>query len=179
MMHVLATVSIYGFAGLLVWAAVSDFGTFIIPNRICVALVVLYPAYVLAASVSAAQPVPWIGALFTAAGVFLAGLFLFAARAMGGGDVKLMSSTALWAGTGLIVPFLIVTVLAGAVLAGVVAVRICVNAVREGADGVVTPGALVLGIANIRHVPLAKVQVPYGVAVATGGLYVAFRLLSG
>lgn len=179
MMHFLVTVSIYGFAGLLVWAAVSDYGTFKIPNRISAALVLLYPAYVLAETGATLQPVPWIGALITAAGVFLAGLFLFATKAMGGGDVKLMSSTALWAGTALVTPFLIVTVLAGAVLAGVIAVRICVTAVREGADGAVTPGGLVMGIVNIRHVPLAKVQIPYGVAVAAGGLYVAFRLLTG
>ena len=35
-------------AGLLIWAAVSDIRSYLIPNKIPLALVALYPAYLLA-----------------------------------------------------------------------------------------------------------------------------------
>ena len=37
------------FAGLLVWAAWSDLRDFLIPNRICLAIAMLFPAHVAAA----------------------------------------------------------------------------------------------------------------------------------
>jgi prepilin peptidase CpaA len=66
---------------------------------------------------------------------------------MGGGDVKLLASTSVWAGPALVFPLLMVTALAG---------------------GLVAVGVLA---ARRRRSPL-----PYGVAIAAGGLVVAQRL---
>ena len=44
------------FAGLLVWAAWSDLRDYVIPNRICLAVAVLYPAHILATGAYATIP---------------------------------------------------------------------------------------------------------------------------
>ena len=81
------------FFGLLAVAVLADLEALRIPNRFCLALVAIYPAHVLASPVA----VDWSGALMLVA-VFAAGLVPFAAGWVGGGDVKLMAATALWAG---------------------------------------------------------------------------------
>lgn len=154
-----------GFAGLVAWAAFSDFTRFLIPNRICAAIVALYPAYV----ITSAGPVDWQGAALLAGATFAVGTALFALRLVGGGDVKLLTAVILWAGPALFWPFIIVTVLTGGVLAlsaavthrywRTLAVRVIGRAtgIEEGA----LPEAL---------------SVPYGVAIAAGGLFAAVRL---
>lgn len=151
------------FAGLLVWAARSDLRDYTIPNRISLAIAGLYPAHILAAGSIDAIP----GAVIVATIVFAAGFAFFALRIAGGGDVKLMSATALWAGQTQIIDLLFVTALAGGVLAAGLATR----AWRQSA--VATPdGTLVLRIGAIRGT-----KVPYGAAIAAGGLYVAAGFL--
>ena len=146
------------FAGLLVWAAWSDLRDYIIPNRISIAIAALYPAHILATENIHILP----GALIMAAVVFAVGFAFFALRIAGGGDVKLMTAAALWAGQPQIIEFLFVTALSGGVLAAFLAIR----AWRENA--VCTPeGSLVLRIGAIRDT-----KVPYGAAIAGGGLYV-------
>ncbi len=86
------------FFGLLAVAVLTDVETLRIPNRLCLALVAIYPAHVLASPVA----VDWPGALMLAVAVFAAGLVPFAAGWVGGGDVKLMAATALWVGPGLV-----------------------------------------------------------------------------
>jgi prepilin peptidase CpaA len=79
---------------------------------------------------------------------FLALAGLFAIRAMGGGDVKLLSALALWLP---IVPFLKLLVMM-ALIGGVLTIIVASwhkLAQRKG-----------------------KVQIPYGVAIATAGLWV-------
>jgi prepilin peptidase CpaA len=108
-------------------------------------------------------PVAWLGALAVAAAALAVGLGLFAARAMGGGDVKLIAAIALWAGPALVLPFLFVVALAGGALSLVMlsAARLRPVLVREAVPQ-----------------PLSALRVPYGVAVAAGGLFVASRLLA-
>ena len=146
------------FAGILVWAAWSDLRDYKIPNRICIAIAALYPAHILALGKLDIVP----GALVVATVVFAVGFAFFALRIAGGGDVKLMTAAALWAGQDQIIEFLFVTALAGGVLAASLAIR----AWRENA--VCTPdGSLVLRISAIRDT-----KVPYGAAIAGGGLYI-------
>lgn len=146
------------FAGLLVWAAWSDLRDYIIPNRISIAIAALYPAHILAAGSIDVIP----GALIVAAIVFAVGFAFFALRIAGGGDVKLMTAAVLWAGQAQIIEFLFITTLAGGVLAAFLAMR----AWRQSA--VSTPcGTLVLRVGAIRDA-----KVPYGAAIAAGGLYI-------
>jgi prepilin signal peptidase PulO-like enzyme (type II secretory pathway) len=105
----LSHLSIVGFLGILAAAALSDVRNLTIPNRYCVAIALLYPAYLL----SAGQPVDWLGALVVAGSMLAAGFVLFALRALGGGDAKLLAAVSLWAGPGLLPEFAILTALSG------------------------------------------------------------------
>ena len=146
------------FAGLLAWAAWSDLRDYIIPNRISIAIAALYPAHILAMGDLDIVP----GALVVATVVFAVGFAFFALRIAGGGDVKLMTAAALWAGQAWIMEFLIVTALAGGGLAAVLAIR----AWRENA--LCTPD----GSLGLRIVAIRDTKVPYGAAIAVGGLYI-------
>ena len=163
----------------MVWAAISDLRAYIIPNRVCLAVAGLYPAYVLALYAAGGPPVAWAWSLLCALIVFVGGVALFAIGAMGGGDVKLLSAVTLWAGPDLVFPFVFVTALAGAALAVIFALRLCLADAREQADGTMTLGVLTAGIFRLRHAPLMKLVLPYGVAIAGGGLFVSFRLMVG
>lgn len=166
------------FAGLMLWAAATDFRTYTIPNRLCLAALCLYPAYVLAMWDST-NPMQWINALLLAIAVFGCGIALFAAGAMGGGDVKLMALVALWAGPNLTLEYFFVMAMAGLVLAVYVTLRESVHAAQAELAGGTAFATLVASIAGLRYVPIAKLMIPYGVAIATGGLYVVARLLDG
>lgn len=147
------------FAGLLVWAAWSDLRDYTIPNSLCIAVAALFPAHIIASSGYASVP----GALAAAAAVFAVGFALFAFRIAGGGDVKLMTAAALWAGPTEIFEFLFVTALGGGLLAAFLAAR----AWRQDAEA--NPD----GSMGVRLYAIRATKVPYGAAIALGGLYIA------
>jgi len=151
---------LYSYVGLVVWAAVNDYREWTIPNRICIALVGLYPAYVL----SSPEQVHWVAALVVAEAVFVVGLGLFVFRVMGGGDVKLMAAVALWAGPEHIFTFLFVTSLAGGALSLLMLPRLLPMRPRA---------------AGTARLAFLGVHVPYGIAVAAGALLVGGRLIVG
>src|SRR5579863_3894226 len=114
MFHVLPEqVIIVCYLGLLAWAACSDAIEFEIPNLASLGLAILYPLFVLINP----QPIDWLWALVVAAVVFAASFQLYAFGRFGGGDVKLLTASALWAGPSLILPMLVVMSLAGGVSA--------------------------------------------------------------
>lgn len=168
------------FGGLLLWAAWSDFTRFIIPNAVSLALVALYPIHVLTAPVE----VYWAFAVVMAVAVFLVGFMMFVLGAMGGGDVKLMAACTLWVGPVHLVEFLIVMVATSALLALYAAVRLAMEeaATPEGAQAAGSGAAtrqrpaFHKWVLNLRYVPLTKLTVPYGVAIAAGGM--AFLVLT-
>jgi len=87
--------------------------------------------------------------LAAAAAVFLAGAVAFRFRLLGGGDVKLIAAAALWLGAAALGPFLLATAVAG--------------------------GALAIGFLltrNLRREGLAA-GLPYGIAIAVGGILVS------
>lgn len=89
-----------------------------------------------------------------AAFALLAGLF--ALKMMGGGDVKLLTALALWVRPDLFLQLLLVMSLAGGVLT---VVMVCWHTMRRQKD---------------------KLAIPYGVAIAFGGLWVlAINYLPG
>jgi prepilin peptidase CpaA len=151
------------FFGLLAWAVLTDVEALRIPNRICLALVGLYPAHVLASGVA----VDWPGALLVAAAVFVLGLVPFATGWVGGGDVKLMAATALWVGPASFSLFALVTSVVGGIIAVLMLskVRFVVALVAEA-----------IGCGAIRDVVLGR-AIPYGVAIAAGGCTVGARML--
>lgn len=161
----LAIVVAVCFFAVLVLAIAGDVRTLRIPNALCLALLVLYPVHVL----SAAQPVAWLPALGVAGVVFLAGLTAFAGGCVGGGDVKLLTVVALWAGPGLILETLLYTGLIGGALATVMItpLRFPVASASE-----------LLHLQSVRNIMLGR-NLPYGVAIAgAAGLVIGSRLLS-
>jgi len=73
---------------------------------------------------------------------------LFALKAMGGGDVKLLTALALWVAPMLFLKLLIIMALVGGVL------------------------TLVFGVRNVMRRQREKLAIPYGVAIAMAGLWV-------
>jgi prepilin peptidase CpaA len=143
------------FTAILGLALVTDIDSLRIPNRFCVALILLYPAHLLAS----AGDIDWPVALLVACGVFVAGLPPFAAGWMGGGDVKLMAATALWMGPDAIFPFLAATAVIGGVIAALMISRLKFPVVRA---------AETIGFSEVGDVLLGR-SIPYGVAIALAG----------
>lgn len=153
-------VAICGFSVLLTVAALTDMTTLRVPNVLCVAICLLYPLYVL----NAAAAGDWFWSLALAIIVFAVASVLFSLEFMGGGDVKLLAATALWAGPDHMLVYLVGVTVAGGVLALVV-LHHRIKAVGElwhASDGKEGKDAN---------------SVPYGVAIAVGGFVVATRLL--
>lgn len=139
-------------------AAAFDLGQLRIPNWVNLALALLF------------LPALWLGprevSLLAHAGtgalVLAAGLLMFAAGWLGGGDVKLAAACALWLGPGpQLAEFALWTALAGGVL--VAWLGLGRAAARLGL--VLLPPALRRGAV-----------IPYGAAMAAGGAMVAARL---
>ncbi len=129
---------------LLVVAAVIDVRTFTISNKLNLAIAGLAPLYWW----SAALPL-WPDVtvqLAAGAAVFALLAAAFFAGMMGGGDVKLAAALALWFSPAATVNFLLIMSIAGGVLT-----------------------LLVVAIHRLRG-KKGRVQVPYGVAIAAGGL---------
>ena len=160
-----AQFTILAFAGLLIMAAASDCRNLTVPNRFSVALLALYPSFVIASG----GAIDWLGGLIYAGIVFLAGFAFFALRWCGGADVKLFAAVTLWAGPSLFVPMLFYTAMTGGLLA--VALWIRHKLMRAA-----TPAAIFYATSDPAF---SKQPMPYAVAIAAGGMYVALQLLMG
>ena len=90
------------------------------------------------------------------------GAAAFAAGMMGGADVKLLVAVGLFAGPALVVDLLLITALAGGLLGIAVLAGAPVGPVSER------------GETTVRN--RLRGRVPYGPAIAVGGLWVAARL---
>jgi len=155
------------FVGLLVWAALNDSRHYIIPNRICAAVVGLYPAHVMASTV----PVNWQMSIALALVVFAIFAVFFSMNYMGGGDVKLIAATALWAGPNYLLLLLLTTAFIGGVFALGMLIHLRMFTPSPAGDGAPRSwrDKLFVGV---------RTRVPYGVAIAVGGVFVAVRLFS-
>lgn len=137
-------------------AAVTDWRSRRIPNGLVLALAALGLARI-ALSVFETGTLP-SGDLLVACAVFVAGAVTFHLGLLGGGDVKLMAAGALWTGAALAEAFLMTTLLAGGVLALVYLARGLISRLRTGERSVVT--------------------LPYGIAIAAGGLVATRAMLA-
>ena len=144
------------FSALVVGAAVSDVRRYLIPNWIPAAIALLWCLWAL---VVPGDPVT---SLLIGLGVFAAGTVLFMFRALGGGDVKLLAAVSLWAGFPEILTLIFQIAVAGGLLSllWIVAGKVRVALAYYGVPVSIE----------------APTQVPYGVAIAAGGLFMAARL---
>jgi prepilin peptidase CpaA len=144
------------FPFLVMAAAIADFFTMKIPNRLNLAIAGL----MLPVALMAGMP----GDVFLwhlAAGALMlaAGFGLFAANAIGGGDAKLFAAASLWIGWSQLMPFAIYTALAGGALAIIMKTWQLVRIEHEVKD-----------VAWLKQVIRTNLDLPYGVAIATGAL---------
>lgn len=146
------------FPALMIYAAASDIVSMTISNRLCLLLVLAF------AVCAALLGLSWteIG-LHVAAGflVLMLCFGLFAAGLIGGGDAKLAAATALWFGFGPLLPYLVVTAIAGG------AVAVVMFALRSAPVPDVMKNWIV-----VQRLHSAEKCVPYGVALAIGALVV-------
>ena len=140
---------------LLIAAAITDARRYRIPNAVCLGLMGLFPAFVL----TAPRAIEWDQHLMVFGLVLLSGFAMFIGNLAGAGDIKLLAATGLWAGPHLVAVFLIITAIAGGILALIMALLTYARN-RSGR----------------RAVALAKVPIPYGIAIATGGLSTIYML---
>ena len=150
-------------AVLLLVAAWRDFHTLRIANGLPLTVAALY---VLWATLGLLAGTITLGGLAAAIGcasaLFLAGTVAFALGMMGGGDIKLAAAVALFAGPALVFEFVLIVAVAGGILGlGVLA----------GLPLGVTPAA---GPATSRN--RLNSRVPYGPAIAAGGLWLVATL---
>jgi prepilin peptidase CpaA len=160
-----------GFLTLLGLAAFKDICERRIPNRLTGALAALYPVYVLVSP----TPVAWPAAVGLAAVVFVIGLGLFARGLIGGGDVKLLAALSLWAGPEQFVWFILVTTLAGGALSlfslcywrwgGLIEARLATLGLAPTTGRAPVSPEAPTGGSTARSTTL-----PYGVAIAAGGI---------
>lgn len=157
----------FGFVACLVWACVGDVRHRRIPNTIGIVIVLLWAGMALGGNLNQA----WWSGPVAGASVFAVGLVTFAFGWFGGGDVKLASAIALWAGVELLQGFLLVTALAGAVLAGLTLFA------RQFPIPYVTTSPLFIGPQTDGRAAYAD-GLPYGLAIAAGGLWILYRMLA-
>lgn len=149
------------FVAPLVVGAAFDLWRFRIPNAVTGAMLALFPV----AGLAAGQPVEWLWHAAAGAVVFVPMAALFAAGIIGGGDAKLLTVTALWLGWDLLLPFLMLTVIFGGVLA--LLILVARNAALE---------ALFLMAGARPQVLQKEAGIPYGIAIAAAGCWLALQL---
>ena len=151
---VISVISLVFVIGLLD-AAQSDLRQFRIPNRVPL---LLLAGFVPAALVAGLDWQDWLIHLGVALAFFVLGALLFARGVWGGGDAKLLPAVALWIGVAGLPRFLVIMALAGGALAVLALLS------RRIALGPIGPlRAWGQRLAESGHVP-------YGVAMAVGGL---------
>ena len=131
-------------AAILVIAAVIDVRTYTISNRLNLTVALMAPVYWASVALS---PWPDVAAqLAVGATVFVLFAGAFYAGMMGGGDVKLAAALSLWFSPASAIKFLVLMSIAG---------------------GVLTLGILLWHRARKHE---GRPEIPYGVAIAFGGL---------
>ena len=157
-MSLISFIALVIFPLLMAFAAFSDLFTMRISNKLVLALIVGFFALALFVGL----PLADIGMHLACAALVLVFAFAFFAFGwIGGGDAKLIASTTLWLGLGIMLPYLVYASLLG--------------------------GALTLLLLAVRRYPLperlrsikwidrlhdSKTGVPYGIALAIAGLLV-------
>jgi prepilin peptidase CpaA len=135
---------------LFVAAAGFDLASRRIPNALVVALLVLGLGRIAWGLLVGGSPVTPGTDVAAALAIFCGGALFFHLSLIGGGDVKLLAAGALWLGAAAVWPYLFVTALAGGALAVVFLVREALaRAPRQN-----------------------RASLPYGVAIAAGGILV-------
>ncbi|MBR0793489.1 prepilin peptidase [Bradyrhizobium manausense] len=147
---------------LLLYVATIDIATRLIRNEICLALALLGIVGELASPMQLGQ------SLFVAALLFLVLFVIYQRGMIGGGDVKLLVALAVGLPLSGVVELLTVTALAGGVLAAMHMMmrHLPYPKLAPAGSSLVRRVYAVERWRHLRHAPL-----PYGVAIACGGIW--------
>ena len=150
------------FVAAVVWASASDLARYEIPDWASIIIVLAFFPAAVSADLAAADI-----ALNLAVGVavLILGIGLFSANVFGGGDGKLLAAGAVWAGWDALVPYLLAVAIAGGAL------TLFLLVFRR----IPLPSS-VLSIGWVTSVHGERTNVPYGVAIAAGSLFVLPRM---
>ena len=152
--------------GLLLVAAWRDLRTLRIGNELSVGIAALFGVWAVAGWLAGELSPLFLGtSVACAAGLFGVGAVAFANGMIGGGDVKFLAAVGLFAGPAHVVDFMLVTALVGGVLGLALLAGAPIGPVSSRGD------------ATLRN--RLRSRVPYGPAIAAGGLWVAMRLSLG
>ncbi len=153
----LAAVILVVFPFCMVFAAISDLLSMTIANRVSVLLVA---TFMVVAPLTGMDWTTYAWHLLAGLSVLLVTFVLFAAGGMGGGDAKLLAATAVWMGMGMtLLEYAVYATLIGGVL------TILILLYRKSPLAVFTGRFLFL-----KNLADEDVGVPYGVALAIGGM---------
>lgn len=148
---------VFVFPALLIVAGLKDLTSYTIPNWISLALIAAFAP----AAFLLGLPLQTVG-VCAAVGVLalLAGMAMFALGWIGGGDAKLFAASALWLGWPATLPFVLITCVVGGALA---VALLMLRSERLQAFVPSSPRWLF-------RLATKGENVPYGVAIAVGGL---------
>ena len=157
MLHLFQIALLLIFPALVIIGGMRDAVSFTIPNWVSIALGVAFLPAALALGIAPGQ----IGfAVLIGLGTLIAGMGMFAVGWIGGGDAKLFAAAGLWMGLGALLPYLLVTALAGGALA----------VMLLGLRSVWLRPITVRGPGWISRLATPGENVPYGIAIAFGAL---------
>ncbi len=142
--------------GLVVVAATLNIRHYIVPFYVFIGLLLLYPIMI----ATAPFPVNWPAALVISGTILVLGYPLYSMGLLSSTDAKLMSLLGLWAGPGLCLEILLLTISSGAVLAFVTFSK---EGVRQSLEGTGFTRGLKFALRS-------NTQVPFGLAIVLGAL---------
>jgi prepilin peptidase CpaA len=155
-----------GFAALLLAAAWQDLRTMRIANRLSIAIAGVFAVWAACGLLRGTlAPLDLGVAVLFAAIVFILGALAFAVGAFGGGDVKLLAAASLFAGPALLPDLLMVMAIVGGVMGCAIGFGLRIG-----------PAAPVPAAGTSVAVRLRS-SLPYGPAIAAGGLWTIFSLI--
>ncbi|MBO0332919.1 prepilin peptidase [Sneathiella sp. CAU 1612] len=159
--------------GLVLVAAIWDVFSRRIPNMLPLIIAALY---LLQASIAGDwSSLPWH--LLCGMGVLVVGIMIFALGWLGGGDVKLLAALALWAGPDHLVLLLLMTCLAGGILALIYVLPVILSR-NPAVSGVIDwffMKVLKKPAPLLQTGKALGLQLPYGVAIAAAGFVVFYQ----
>ena len=149
-------ICVFLFITIQIWSSVTDMKRYEIPNAASVSGVLLFIPFALTTPASIG-----IGAsVLLAIGVLCVGFVAFSVGVFGGGDAKLLTGVALWAGLPYFWNALLYIAGAGGLLA---IIYLVVHMIRTAT--------------GTTKAQLRDVKLPYGVAIACGGIAAAMQYL--
>jgi prepilin peptidase CpaA len=151
------------FALLLLMAAWQDLRSMQIADGLSLGIAGAFAAWALAGLAGGTLSFWSVAlALACAIGVFALGALAFAAGVLGGGDVKLLAASSLFAGPALMLDFIATVALAGGLLGIAILAGAPIGSAAPTSDGTLRT--------RLRG------DLPYGPAIAAGGLWLAALL---